>query len=191
MPLSVSGVNPLAAPFTAAALVATGASNVNRFMRLKALRDVPTLAVTTTPRVCEPVPPILGLQATDVAPVHAALVHMVAPKTALTVVSSTPKFMPNMVRTDPTVVALFAVRKLSEITGVSKVNDKTGTLKAVPTIERTATVKRRLPPVPAGVKHFSIVADDHEAVVHTVTPKKMVVVVSAEAKFRPETVSLP
>jgi len=133
---------------------------------------------------------MVGLQATDVPVVHVALVHTVAPKAALTVASSTAKLRPNIVRTEPAVAALFDVMRLDEMTGVSYVTHKLAVLRAVPIIERTATPYGMLRPVPAGVKHLNEVADDHEAELQRVMAAKTVGVVSAEAKSRPEMVTL-
>jgi hypothetical protein len=97
--------------------VTAGESNVKYMMKLS-LREVPVMALTTTPRVCAPRPPIVGLHVTVVAVVHVALAHTVDPRVPLTVVSDTAKLRPPMVRTEPAEAALFRVL-VNDTTGVS------------------------------------------------------------------------
>jgi hypothetical protein len=118
--MTVNGVEPVSAPFWAMMLLTPGESNVKYVMKLLApsLREVPVMALTTTPRVCAPTPPVVGLHVTVVAVVHEALAHTVDPRAALTVVSDTAKLRPPMVRTEPAEAALFGVL-VNETMGVS------------------------------------------------------------------------
>lgn len=116
--MTVNGVEPVSAPFWAMMRVTAGESNVKYVMKPLSLREVPVMALTTTPRVCAPRPPIVGLHVTVVAVVHVALAHTVDPRVPLTVVSDTAKLRPPMVRTEPAEAALFRVL-VNETTGVS------------------------------------------------------------------------
>jgi len=49
--MTVNGVKPVSAPFWAMMLVTSGESNVKYVMKPLSLREVPVMALTTTPRV--------------------------------------------------------------------------------------------------------------------------------------------
>jgi hypothetical protein len=116
--MTVNGVEPVSAPFWAMMRVTPGESNVKYVMKPLPLREVPVMALTTTPRVCASRPPIVGMHVTVVAVVHEALAHTVDPRAPLTVVSDIAKLRPPLVWTEPAEAALFGVL-VNETTGVS------------------------------------------------------------------------
>jgi hypothetical protein len=116
--MTVNGEKPVSTPFWATMWVTPGESNVKYVIKPLSLREVPVTALTTTPSVCAPRPPEVGLHVTVVAVVHEALAHTVDPRVPLTVVSDTAKLRPPKVRTEPAEAALFGVL-VNETTGVS------------------------------------------------------------------------